>query len=192
MSNPLGLIVERLTGAQIYFAPDGSTIGATSQPIAYNVVPATPAIAMMDYTLGRVQSAKYVPEFKEFKREYRAATGGYRQKTDKRILAEGFEFSMIDYATQLFDQIAYGTAELAAPGAAVLPFGKSLRQVDGWAYAKILNDTDVVIALLLIHCRLTITDYPEFKNEPGTPKFHIAHLCDGGALDQITFTADHS
>ena len=190
MSTPLGIVVERLTGAQIYFAPDGATIGATSTAISNLVVPATPATAMMDYTLGRVTGCKYVPQFKEFKREFRLPTGGYRQRTDKRILSEGFDFTMVDYATSLYDWIAYGLGALTAPsGTPVQPFTGSKRQVDGWAYAKILNDSDTVIALLLIHSRLTITDFPENKNEPGSPKFHIEHLADGGSLDQLTITA---
>lgn len=190
MSTPLGLVVERLTGSQIYFAPDGSLIGASSAAISNLIVPNTPSTAMLDYTLGRVTSSKYVPQYKETKREFRAPTGGYRQRTERRIISEGFDFVMVDYATQLYDQIAYGLPGLTAPSSTpVVPFQTSLRQVDGWAYSKVLNDSDVVIALMLIHARLTITDYPENKSDPGSPKFHIEHLADGGSLDQLTTTA---
>jgi len=186
MSNPFGTLIERLVGGQIYFAPDGALIGATTSAISLSVPPATPATSMMDYNLGRLTSIKYDPKTKDRTREWASPNGGYKQRTDKVVQADGFVFTSVEYAPQLFDQLMFGTAALAAAGSQQI-WQKSNRYKDGWCYVIRTNESGVNIGLILIHARLSLDAVPEDKNDPGNPVWRISHLADAGALDQITF-----
>ena len=190
MANPFGSIIERLVGAQVYFAPDGALIGAASAAISNSVPPATPATSMLDYSLGRVATLKYEPEFKETTREWAAGTGGYKLRKDKKVISDNFTFTCVDFATQLYDQLMFGVAALAAPGSQTA-FAAANRYKDGWLYMFRLNEAGVKIGVFLIHSRLSINSMPEDKNEPGSPEWRIQHLADASpaTLDTITFLA---
>ncbi|MEI6654051.1 MAG: hypothetical protein WCP45_04730, partial [Verrucomicrobiota bacterium] len=99
-----------------------------------------------------------------------------------------FIFTCIEYAPQLYDQLMFGTAALAAAGAQQV-WEKANRHKDGWCYIKRINEAGTSIGLILAHVRLSIDTPPEDKNDPGTPVWRIVHLADAGALDQITFAA---
>lgn len=186
MSTPFGTLIERLVGAQIYFAPDGSLIGAAAAAVSNLIAPATPATSMLDYSLGRVTMIKYDPKTKDRTREWASASGGYKERTDKVVVSDAFVATTIDYAPQLFDQLMFGTAALAAAGSQQI-WKQANRYKDGWCYVPRINEAGVSISLLLIHVRLSIDTPPEDKNEPGSPIWRITHLADAGALDQITF-----
>lgn len=185
MAAAFGTLIERLIGAQVYFAPDGSLIGSSSAAISNVIAPATPATTMLDYNLGRVNTAKYDPKTKDRVREWAVSTGGYKERTDKVIVADAFDFTVIEYAPQLVDQLMFGTAALAAAGA-VQPFVNALRQKDGWLYFRRINEAATAISLLLLHSRLTLATIPDDKNEPGSLVFRCVALADS-SLDLITF-----
>lgn len=186
MPAAFGTLIERLVGAQVYFAPDGSLIGTASAAISKTAKPATPATAYLDYELGRCNNVKYVPQTKDRTREWASATGGYKQRTDKVVLEDAMDVTLIEYPPQLFDQLMFGTAALAAAGSQQA-FEKANRYKDGWLYMKRINEAGVVIGIIEIHARLSIETPPDDANEPGTPVLHLVHLADAGALDTITF-----
>jgi len=186
MSTPFGTLIERLVGAQVYFAPDGSLIGATSTAISSVIAPATPGTSMMDYSLGRINNIKYDPKTKDRTREWAAPSGGYRERTDKVVVSDAIAFTCIEYAPQLYDQLMFGTGALAAAGSQTL-WEKATRYKDGWAYIKRINEAGVSIGLILAHVRLSIDAPPEDKNEPGNPVWRMVDLADAGALATITF-----
>ena len=193
MATPFGTLVERLLGAQVFFAPDGTAIGGSTPfttPLSNVVKVSAPTTAYADYSLGRVNNVKYNPKTKDVTREWASAYGGYKNRTDKRVLEDAFDFTVIDYAPQLIDQLTFGTAALADPtlsSGVQQAFQKSTRYKDGWFYTIVTNEAGVAIAKLEIHARLTLTTVPEWKNEPGSPVLHLAHLADAGALDVVTF-----
>lgn len=190
MPAKFGTLVERLIGAQVYFAPDGELIGTASAAISATVKPAASS-AYEDYSLGRVSMMGYDSKTKDRTREWGSPNGGYKQRTDSQVVEDAFLVSLIDYAPQLFDQLQFGTADLMDPGdGAQQAFEKSNRYKDGWFYCKRINEAGVEITKLEIHARLYVNKFPEDKNEPGTPVLRIIHLGDGGALDEVTPTAD--
>ena len=186
MPAAFGTLIERLVGAQIYFAPDGSLIGTASAAISATAKPATPATAYLDYNLGRVNTVKYAPKTKDRTREWASATGGYKERTTKVVTEDAMDVTLVEYPPQLFDQLMFGTAALAAVGSQQA-FEKANRYKDGWLYMKRINEAGVVIGIIEIHARLSIDTPPEDKNEPGSPVIHLVHLADAGALDTITF-----
>lgn len=189
MSNPFGTLIERLVGAQVYFAPDGTSIGGSTPfttPLAYNVKVSAPTTAYADYGLGRIQNVKYDPKTKDRTREWASPSGGYKERTDKVVVSDSFIFTCVEYAPQLYDQLMFGTAATASAGAQQA-FQQANRYKDGWIYMKRINEAGVAIGLLEIHARLSIDAPPEDKNEPGSPVWRVVHLADAGALDQITF-----
>lgn len=186
MPAAFGTLIERLVGARIFFAPDGSLIGASSAAISKTAKPASPATAYLDYELGRVNSVKYTPETVERKREWAAATGGYKTRTDKSVIEDAFDVTLVEYPPQLFDQLMFGTEALATPGSQQV-FKKANRYKDGWVYMFRINEAGVVIGTLEFHGRISLEEVPEDKNDPGSPVFHVVHLADAGALDVIEF-----
>lgn len=192
MAAKFGTLVERLVGAEVFFAPDGETIGAASAAISKLVKPATPASAYPDYNLGRVTMVKYDPKTKDRVREWASSSGGYKERTDKVVLSDQFQFTSIDYAPQLYDQLMFGTANLADPtvsSGVQQAFQKSNRYKDGWLYMFRYNEAGTKITTLEIHVRISIDTPPEDKNEPGSPVWRVVHLADAGALDVVTFVA---
>lgn len=188
MPAAFGTLIERLVGAQIYFAPDGSLIGAAAAAISATAKPATPAVAYLDYNLGRVNTVKYAPQTKDRVREWAQPSGGYKQRTDKVVIEDAMDVTLVEYPPELFDQLMFGTAALAAPGSQQ-SFQKGNRYKDGWLYMKRINETGVVIGTIEIHARLSLQAVPDDANEPGSPVIHLVHLGDAGALDTITFAA---
>ena len=186
MPAAFGTLIERLVGAEIFFAPDGSLIGTASAAISATAKPASPTTAYLDYKLGRVNTVKYVPKTKDRTREWASSTGGYKERTTKVVVEDAMDATLVEYPPQLFDQLMFGTAALAAVGSQQA-FEKANRYKDGWLYMKRINEAGVVIGIIEIHARLSIDTPPEDKNEPGSPVIHLVHLADAGALDTITF-----
>lgn len=180
MSYQFGTLKERFNGAQIHFVKDGTvlsaiTIGAAAKP--------ADAAFTDDYSLGRVNNSKYVPQTKERKREWSLATGGYKERTKKIILADAYEITVIDYATALFDQLAFGLADVPEDNTPQQAFASADRYKDGWARITIIEEDGTISGTLTIHVRLEIQTVPEIKSEDGSPVWKITHLGDGGELD---------
>lgn len=186
MPAAFGTLIERLVGAQVYFAPDGSLIGAASAAISATAKPASPTTAYLDYNLGRVNTVKYVPKTKDRTREWASSTGGYKERTTKVVTEDAMDITLVEYPPQLFDQLMFGTAALATVGNQI-PFEKANRWKDGWLYMKRINEAGTAFNIIEIHARLSIETPPDDVNEPGSPVLHLVHLADAGALDTITF-----
>lgn len=188
MPAAFGQLVERLVGAQAFFAPDGALIGAASAAISALVKPTSsdPLTAWPDYSLGRVTTCKYDPKTREVTREWAASTGGYKERNDVKVINDAFVFKTIDYAPQLVDQLMFGTASLATAGSQQA-FQKADRYKDGWLFLVRVNEAGVQIGKIIIHARLTMAAWPEDTKDPGSPEFRATHLADAGALDTILF-----
>lgn len=187
MPAEFGTLIERLIGGQVFFAPDGALRGttATSGPLTATLKPFNVSV-YPDYSLGRLNALKYMPKTKDRTREWASPNGGYKERTTKVVVEDAFNFTCVEYAPQLFDQLMFGTASLAVAGSQQA-FQKANRYLDGWFYAKRINEAGVSIGLVEIHARLSIETFPEDKNEVSSPVFRIVHLADAGALDTITF-----
>lgn len=191
MAAAFGTLIERLVGAQVYFALDGTAVGGSSPfttPLSSVVKIAAPTTGYADYSLGRVASVKYDPIFKETTREWASSTGGYKERKDKKIVSDAFVFTCIDFAPQLYDQLMWGLAALATAASHTV-FASATRYKDGWLYARRINEAGTAIGLLEIHARLSIDSLPDDKNEYISPVWRVAHLADAGALDTITIAA---
>jgi hypothetical protein len=132
--------------------------------------------------------AKYVPVTKERKREWAVSTGGYKERTDVVVVEDAFEFTMIDYAATLFDQLMFGMATTPVSGTAQTAFADPSRHKDGWVRMVRYDEDGNAFCELEIHSRLTLATIPEDKNEPGSPVIRVGHLADGGALDIVEIT----
>lgn len=180
MPYAFGNLKERLTGALIRFVPDGTvistiTIGKAAKPAA---------IAFTDdYSLGRINNSKYSPKTKDRVREWALPTGGYKERTTKTVTEDAFEITVIDYATTLFDRLAFGLATAPVATTAQQAFKKADRWVDGWAQLTMIEEEGIISGILTAHMRLDIQTAPEIKNEDGSPVWRISHLADAGALD---------
>jgi hypothetical protein len=184
MAYQFGKLRERLTGSLFHFIKDGTDISEDETPsLVSNLVKPAAAVFTDDYTMGRINSSKYVPKTKERTREWSKETGGYKTRTTKQVLEDAFEITVIDYATALFDQLAFGLAGAPVDNAAQQAFSAADRWVDGWAQLTIIEEDGTKSGILTIHVRLEIATAPEMKNEDGSPVWRIAHLDDGGALD---------
>lgn len=180
MAYAFGTLKERLNGALIRFIPDGTVISTiTTGPAAK---PAAGAWTD-DYSLGRINNSKYVPTTKERKREWALPTGGYKERTNKSVAEDAYEITVIDYATGLFDQLAFGLNALPAATVSQQAFANAERHKDGWAQLTMIEEDGTISGILTIHVRLEISAVPEIKNEDGSPVWRISHLADGGALD---------
>jgi hypothetical protein len=184
MPYAFGTLKERLTGALIHFVKDGTAIGTEETPVASSKS-AKPAAAFFteDYSLGRINNSKYVPKTKERVREWALATGGYKERTTKQVTEDAYEITVIDYATALFDQLAFGLAAVPTANASQQAFAKADRWVDGWVQLTLTEENGTTLGVLTIHVRLEIQTAPEMKNEDGSPVWRISHLADGGTLD---------
>lgn len=180
MPYEFGALKERLTGALIHFIPDGKVISTLT--IGKAVKPADAAFTD-DYSLGRINNSKYVPKTKDRVREWAVPTGGYKERTNKTITENAYEITVIDYATALFDQLAFGLATVPVANTAQQAFANAERFKDGWVQLTIIEENGIKSGLLTIHVRLDISAAPEIKNEDGSPVWRIAHLADAGALD---------
>jgi hypothetical protein len=184
MSYAFGTLKERLTGSLIHFVKDGTDVAAEAPATpASNLVKPAPAFFTNNYSLGRINMSKYVPKTKDRVREWAQASGGYKERTTKQVTEDAYEITVIDYATALFDQLAFGLAAVPVATTSQQAFAKANRWVDGWAQLTILEEDGTKSGILTIHARLEIQTAPEMKNEDGSPVWRIAHLADGGALD---------
>jgi len=180
MAYEFGTLKERLTGALIRFIPDGEVISALT--IGKAVKPADAAFTD-DYSLGRINNSKYVPKTKDRVREWALPTGGYKERTTKSTTEDAYEITVIDYATALFDQLAFGLAAAPVADTEQQAFASADRYKDGWAQLTMIEEDGTVSGVLTVHVRLEISAAPEIKNEDGSPVWRIAHLGDGAALD---------
>lgn len=180
MAYAFGTLKERFNGALFHFIKDGTvvstiTIGKAAKPAA---------IAFTDdYSLGRVNNSKYVPQTKDRKREWALSTGGYKERTTKTVTEDAYEITVIDYATGLFDQLAFGLAGPAVAGASQQAFASATRYKDGWAQITLTEEDGTISGVLTLHVRLEIQTVPEIKSEDGSPVWKVTHLADAGALD---------
>lgn len=183
MPYAFGTLRERFNGALFHFIPDGTVISTIIIGKA-----AKPAYAAFteDYSLGRVNNSKYVPQTKDRKREWALPTGGYKERTTKTVTEDAYEITVIDFATALFDQLAYGLVGPAVAEDEQQAFASATRYKDGWARIVITEEGGGVGGVLTLHVRLEIQTVPELKSEDGSPVWKVTHLADAGALDTYT------
>ncbi|MCW1884018.1 hypothetical protein OKA04_04710 [Luteolibacter flavescens] len=184
MASKFGLLAERITGASAYFVPDGSNIGTLMDPeiTGPTAKPADDA-DWTDYNLGRITSAAYDPTTQERQREwFSPEKKKYVQRTDRQVLADAFNLTMVDFAGTLFDSLMFGLAEEIVAGASQPIFANNARYKDGWVRLKRENEIDkALITLAEFHVRLTIQTAPNDSSEPGSPVWRIEHLGDATA-----------
>lgn len=187
MASKFGEIVERLTGAEVFFAPDGSNLGTVETPDLVTKTNKPSGAEWDDYNLGRVTTAKYDPKTKDRTREWGLPTGGFKVRTDTIVIEDAFDFTMIDFAATLFDQLMFGMETEPVDNVSQQVFKSATRYKDGWIFLKRYNEDGSILCKLELHVRLTLKTIPEDKNEPGSPVLRVAHLADGAALDTIIF-----
>lgn len=180
MPYEFGTLKERLTGALIRFIPDGEVISTIT--IGKAAKPAESAFTD-DYSLGRINNSKYVPKTKDRVREWSLPTGGYKERTTKQTTEDAYEITVIDYATALFDQLAFGLAAAPVDATSQQAFASAIRSKDGWAQLTMIEEDGTKSGILTIHVKLEISAAPEIKNEDGSPVWRITHLADAGSLD---------
>lgn len=183
MAYEFGTLIERLLGAQLHFIPDGEVISTVT--MSATAAPANSAFTS-DYTIGRVNNAKYTPTFKDRTREWALSTGGYKERTTKTPVEDAFEVTVVDYATALYDQFTFGLETAPVVNTAQQAFVAADRYKDGWILITFIEENGTIAGKLRIHARLEIATHPEIKNEDGSPGWRIAHLGDGGTLDLYT------
>lgn len=187
MSSKFGALVERLTGAQLFFVPDGANFGSVETPDLATVTNKPTGAEWTDFDCGRVNMAKYTPKTKTRTREYFAAGRGYIEDSEDITVQDAFEFTMIDYAEKLFDQLMFGMAAEPVSGTPQQAFETTRRSKTGWVRIVRQLEDGEDLCECEIWVRLSIATAPEDKNEPGSPVYRIAHLAKGGALDIIEF-----
>ena len=187
MASKFGQLAERLVGAEIWFIPDGENLGTEMEPDL--VVASNPPgdADWPDYSLGRVNQAAYDPRTRERTREWARPGGGYQERTDQIVLEDAFNFTMIDVAETLFDQLMFGLATTPVDNVAQQAFASSVRHKDGWVRIRRINEDGSTLCLAELHVRLRATEIPADSNEPQSPVLRLALLGDGGANDTIVF-----
>ena len=187
MAYKYGELVERLLTGQIFFVPDGSNIGTVEVPDLTSRTNKPDAADYPDYDLGRVNTAKYDPTVAQRVREWGKPTGGYKKRKQPIIEEDAFDFTLIDYAATLFDQLMFGLAAAPADNVSQQAFTEATRTKEGWVYIIRTNEDGSVLCLVELHVELSIKAVPDDKNEPGSPVIRVAVLADGGALDTVIF-----
>ena len=180
MPSVIGPLKERLTNAFFHFIVDGTVISTVT--IGKSAKPADEAFTDA-FKVGDVNSAKYLPKTKDRTREYALETGGYKERTTKSVVEDVFEITVINYASKLFDELAFGLAEPPVDDTEQQAFAAADRYRDGWARLTLREEDGTILGVLTFHVRLEIATHPEIKNEDGSPVWRITHLADGGALD---------
>jgi hypothetical protein len=184
MAYEFGTLKERLTGALFRFILDGTDISETEVPsLTSKLIKPAVDVFTEDFSLGRINNSKYVPKTKDRTREWALETGGYKERTTKQVTEDAYEITVIDYATSIFDQLAFGLTNPTAATVSQQAFADADRYKDGWAQLTMVEEDGTVSGILTIHVRLEISAAPEIKNEDGSPVWRIAHLADAGALD---------
>jgi hypothetical protein len=184
------MLAERITGARVWFVPDGSNLGTVEAPeITGPTAKPGEDADWADFDLGRITQAAYDPVTNERNRQwFSPEKKKYIQRTDRQTLADAFNLTMVDYAENLFDGIMFGLGEEIVPGVAQPIFADNARYKDGWVRLKRWNEeTGLILTLAEFHVRLTIQEAPADSNEPGSPVWRIEHLGDAtAALEEIT------
>jgi hypothetical protein len=187
MASKFGQLVERLVGAQIWFVPDGENLGSEQTPDLVTASNPPGEEDWEDYDLGRVNQAAYDPRTRERTREWASPTGGYRERTDVVVLEDAFNFTMIDVAEQLFDQLMFGLAAPPEADTAQQAFASAKRHKDGWVRLRRINEDGTTLCLAELHVRLRLQTIPTDSNEPQSPVLRVSLLGDGGEGDTIVF-----
>ncbi|MCW1885632.1 hypothetical protein OKA04_12910 [Luteolibacter flavescens] len=183
MPSKFGTLAERLVGARFWFVPDGSNLGTEVAPeiTGPTAKPADDA-DWTDYDMGRATSAAYDPTNQERQREWFSPEKmKYIQRTDRQVLADAFNLTMVDYASNLFDELMFGLTAPIVAGEAQGIFASGSRHKDGWVRLKRWNDDGKLLVTAEFHVRLTIQTAPTDSSEPGSPVWRIEHLGDATA-----------
>ena len=183
MPSKFGTLAERLVGAAAWFVPDGSNLGTVEAPEITSPTskPADDA-DWADYDLGRVTKSAYDPVTNEREREwFSIQKKKYSKRTDRQVLADAFNLTMVDYASDLFDSLMFGLGQAIVAGASQPIFAENTRHKDGWVRFKRWNDDGSLLTHAEFHVRLTIQEAPEDSSEPGSPVWRIEHLGDATA-----------
>ena len=186
MASKFGQLVERLTGAKLYFVPDGANIGTVETPDLVSITNKPSGTEWDDYDVGRVNKAKHTPKTKPRTREYYVPGRGYVEDSEDIVIQDAFEFTMIDFAAKLYDQLQFGMASEPVSGTPQQAFATTRRSKVGWARI-VREDQGEDLCECEIWVRLSLATIPEDQNAPGDPVYRIAHLATGGALDIIEF-----
>ncbi len=178
MASKFGMLAERITGARAWFVPDGSNLGTEMDPeLTGPTAKPSEDTDWADYDLGRVTTAAYDPVTNERSRDWFAPEKKkYIRRTDRQVLADAFNLTMVDYAEDLFDSIMFGLGEPIEPGEDQPIFAKNARHADGWVRLKRWNEeTGALLTHAEFHVRLTVQEHPADNNEPGSPVWRIEH-----------------
>jgi hypothetical protein len=189
MPSKFGTLAERLVGARAWFVPDGSNLGTEVAPeITGPTAKPGEDADWADYDLGRVTQSAYDPVTNERQRDwFSPEKKKYIRRTDRDVLSDAFNLTMVDYASDLFDTLMFGLGEAIVAGTAQPIFAESRRHKDGWVRFKRWNDDGSLLTLAEFHVRLTIQENPADSNEPGSPVWRIEHLGDAtAALEEVT------
>lgn len=181
-----GTLIERLIGATFHLILDGTDISDDETPLLAGPAVRPDAEAFTDdFSMGRINSAKHVPKTKDRVREFYSG-GAWRERTTKQVTEDPFEVTVIDYATDLFDQLAFGLAAAPVNNVSQVAFKTTKRYKDAWAMLKMFEEDGTVSGVLITHVRLEISAEPEIKNEDGSPVWRITPLADTADLDSYT------
>ncbi|MFU8894005.1 MAG: hypothetical protein ACNA8L_10290 [Luteolibacter sp.] len=187
MASKFGQLVERLVGAQVWFVPDGENLGTEMDPDIVSAANPPGDSDWDDYDLGRVNQAAYDPRTRDRTREWAKPTGGYQERTDTIMLEDAFNFTMIDVAESLFDQLMFGLASAPVANTPQQAFASAIRHKDGWVRLRRINEDGTTLCLAELHVRLRLQTIPADSNEPQSPVLRLSLLGDGGAEDTIVF-----
>ena len=192
MPSKFGTLAERLVGARAWFVPDGSNLGTV---IAPEITGATAKPAddadWNDYDLGRVTKSNYDPVTNEREREwFSPEKKKYIKRTDRQVLADAFNLTMVDFASNLFDSLMFGLKVEIVAGESQEIFADGVRHKDGWVRFKRWNDDGELLTHAEFHVRLTIQEAPDDSSEPGSPVWRIEHLGDATAALETFVSGD--
>jgi len=183
------MIQELLIGAFIDFVPDGSNIGTEMAPsLTSKTAKPTTDEVWAEYNIGRLTSAKYDPKTKDLPaREWANESGGYSERVDSYVTEDAFLAKSIDF-NELYHRLMFGLVAEIEDDIAQIAFEKVTRFLDGWTRITRRADDGSILCQLEMHSRYRIAEFPEDKNEKGSPGIRIVHLKDADpAMETIVF-----
>ena len=189
MASKIKMIQELLIGAFIDFVPDGSNIGTVEVPsLTSKTAKPTTDEVWREYNIGRSTSSKYDPKTKDLTpREWSNESGGYSERTDSYVTEDAFLVKSVDF-NELYHRLMFGLADEIEDDTAQTLFEKSTRYLDGWTRITRRSDDGSILCQFEMHARYRIAEFPEDKNEKGSPGIRIVHLKDADqAMEPIVF-----